>query len=413
MEGMEFTYRLETRDWSPWFASGPWILFDPAALPEIDLVSVRVEGDDRSLDHSGDGYTCTVPREGNVLAEAEIPRAPLWVAPSSTWTELADMLLAGADSVLSGVIPPDIRGAVIEAAAAGADPFMAAERARTLLTESFIVADHPPGWQVFRVSGLQDILDRRTATPLEMAVLMAVIGRELGLEAEILPVSSRDPVLPVPAGWDRFLVRLTGDSGRTLVTEPSARLVQSGYVHAPDTLYLLSRREGRVLTRPPGGPMENMCRERWTIDPVNGVFTLELDCRGYYDMVLRRKLAGLGEDELPAALSAWIWRGGVVLVPDSVSVSDFYDLSEPATLLASGVVDCSSPGTGYFTRTPSIPWEVPPGTGTDMVRSWSLPGSAISPEIDGLGTERNGYGTVFTDSAGAAAPFLVMLEPGR
>jgi hypothetical protein len=409
LPGMEVTYLLETRDWSPVWATGPWLLFDPADLPDIEIFSAVLESSGPALDYSGEGYHGSTVSSRRLTLTAEHPSDILWAAAERSWNELATAILARADSVSSAPRPPDLRGAVIEAAAAGADPMMAADRARTLLTESFVVLENPPGWGIFSVSDLQMILDRRTATPLEMAVLLEVISEELGLEAEILPVSSVEPLLPLPAGWTRFLVRITDGTGRSMLLEPSARLVQSGYIHAPDTLYILSSKEGRILLRPPNTAMENMCREFWTIDPGMGTFTLELDCRGYFDMVLRRKFAGLAVSELPAALSAWIWRGGVVLVPDSVFLSDLYDLSEPATLYAKGRLTTAGTDAPFFIRSPSLVWEIPPGMGSDLLRSWNARGNAVFPDIPGTAVEHGTDSTLLTDSSGTTGIFLFMI----
>ncbi len=413
LPGMEVTYMLETRDWSASYARGPWLLFDPQDLPDIEVYSAVLESSGPGLAYAGEGYFgSSGPPRGCLVLTAEHPSDVLWIAPEGTWSELACAILARADSVCSAPRPLDVRDAVIEAAAAGADPFMAAERARTLLTESFVVLDNPAGWGRFHVSDLQTILDRRTATPMEMAVLMKVICEELGLETEILPVSSVEPLLPLPAGWNRFLVRISeGEEGRSMLLEPSARLVQSGYVYAPDTLYILSRKEGRILRRPPNNAMENMCRESWTIDPWQGTFSLELDCRGYFDMVLRRKFAGLARSGLPAALSAWIWRGGVVLVPDSVILSDLYDLSEPATLSATGRLTTSGGGEEpFFIRSPFLLWEVPQGMESDLRRSWNARGHAVFPDLPGTVIENGPDATLLTDSSGTAGMFLFMIE---
>jgi hypothetical protein len=410
LQGMEVSYSLETRDWSPWYSGGPWLLFDPAGLPCIERFSASFADPDGTIRHLGNGYRSPGGGRGEFLVESELPSGRLWVASTDSWTDLGETMLRRADSVISAPVPPDLRGAVIEAAAAGADPMMAAERARTLLTESFAVMDNPPGWRVFSVSPVQEILDSRTATPLEMAVLMRIIGEELGLEAEILPASLSRPGLPVPAGWERFLVRLTGEGGRSMLVEPSARLVQTGYIHADDTLYALAAGEGRILGIPPPGEMQNMCRETWTLDPAAGTFSLSLDCRGVFDMILRRRLAGLTGSELPAALSAWIWRTGVVMVPDTVEVSDFYDLSTPASLRAHGRLLSGQVAGLFYTRAPRMLWEVPDGVGTDLTVSWILPGAdchASSPELE---VEQDDSVTRVTDAGGGPDTFLMMVE---
>jgi hypothetical protein len=412
LPGMKVRYEVEVRDWSPWFREGPWVLFDPSGYPPIETFEMSVEAGDSPLRLEGYGYDGSTGRDGRLTVTAVEPSSILWISGIDRWADLRELVMSEADSVLASPLPPDMRGAVLEAAAAGADPFMAAERARTLLTESFVVLRNPPGYGRYLVPGLQEILDRRSATPFEMALLMCSVCRELGLEAAILPVSPVEPLLPVPAGWDRFLVRVrSGD--RTVLYEPSATLVQSGYVYAPDTLYMLDTVADRIFRKPPDTAMDNLCRESWTIDPDAGTFTLELDCRGYYDMVLRRTMAGTDPDRLPALLSSWIWRGGVVLIPDSVAVSDLYDLSVPAAMTASGAF---GPGDGegrVFTRSPRLLWNEPEGLASDFTRSWSAPGWMTWPALPGLSCVTGPDGATLTDSGGTIGAFLMMLEPAE
>jgi hypothetical protein len=408
LPGMQVSYSLETRDWSPWFRDGSWVLFDPSGYPPVQTFEMTVEAGDEPLRFEGDGYEGSFGRGGALAVTALEPSAILWVSGIDRWADLQGLIMPEADSVLSSPLPPDLRGAVLEAGAAGADPIMAAERARTLLTESFVVLQNPPGYARFGVPGLQEILDRRSATPFEMAVLMCSICRELGLDAVILPVSPVEPRLPVPAGWDRFLVRVrTGD--RTVLYEPSATLVGSGYVYAPDTLYMLDTGADRVLRKPPDTAMDNLCRESWTIDPGAGTFTLELYCRGYYDMILRRTMVGADPGRLPAVLSSWIWRGGVVLVPDSVSVSDLYDLSVPAALTASGTFPAGDGDGPVFTRSPRLLWNEPAGMASDFTRSWTSPGWMTWPALPGLSCATGPDGATLTDAGGASGLFLMML----
>jgi len=412
MAGMELGYSLEIRDWSPIWQKGPWLLFLPGDYPDMESFSVEIIDSPEELFASGEGYS--VSRTGNGLSvTAAHPEETLWISPFDSWSLLAEFILSDADSVSSLPAPPDLRSATIEAAAAGADPLMAVNRARTLLTESFIVLDSPPGWSAFTTRDVQVILDTRHATPLEMAIVMTSICRELGLSTEIIAATDLLPPVPIPAGWNRFLVRVEGREGRSLLIEPSAQLSPSNYVYTPDTLYMLSISSGRLLERAPNSAYENMCRETWTLNPSERSFSLDLDCRGYYDMFFRRRFGGLAVRELPAALSVWIWRSGNILIPDTVIVSDLFDLGEPVRVHATGSLPSPETGTPLFISSPGLTWNEPAEMAYDVTRIWTTGDILSYPADTGLHFFSDVGRSTLVDSSGIMETFLMMIAPAE
>jgi len=412
MPGMEVGYSLEIRDWSPMWQKGPWLLFLPEDYPDMESFSVEIIDSPEELFIHGEGYSES--RTGNALTvTAAHPEDALWISPFDSWSLLAEFILSDADSVSSLPRPPDLRSAAIEAAAAGAELLMAVNRARTLLTESFVVLDSPPGWSAFTVRDIQTILDTRQATPLEMAVVMTSICRELGLCAEIVAAADLFPPVPIPVGWNRFLVRVEGREGRSLLIEPSAQLSPSDYVYAPDTLYMLSIPSGRLLERAPNSAYENMCRETWTLNPSERSFSLDLDCRGYYDMFFRRRFGGLTVRELPAALSVWIWRSGSILIPDTVIVSDLFDLGEPVRVHVTGSLPSPETGAPLFIRSPGLTWNEPAEMAHDVTRTWTTGDILSHPADMGLHFESDAGLSILVDSSGVMETFLMMIAPAE
>ena len=408
-EGMEVRYRLRLLDWGGTWSMGPWVVVPPEMRGITpDFTSVVIRGDIPS-DHLWEGECYTARRSGGGLEfTSATPSDTLWFTPFRTWGDLEDLLVSQTSPFLSGAFPPDLREAALLTTVAGTDPWMQQRLARSLICNSMELMSGPSEGGPLNVRSLQEILDSRRGTALEHALLYAAICRELGLEAVILPATGRRPALPVPSGWDRFLVRTRepGENGSLLV-EPSAYLSSAFYIHRPDTLFVLD--EGELLTLRPTGVEENMLREEWDLDPAGGGFDLSVDCRGWFDMTLRRMTAGRSPAELLLIVSSWTWRSGRQAAPGSVTVTDPYDLGMNAGLMASGTW-CSEGGGSYRVELlPILHWDMPETMGADIVRTWRIPGRAVPDPAEGLSAEYRDGTTVLTLSGSCSRPPAVLL----
>ena len=367
--GDSLRWALETREWGVRASLGPWIVLPP---PAAESVAVRVMDAPESLQWTGAGYVAS--REGDVL----ILRAgsesgdTLWISGDSSWKELADAVLMQARVRMEQPLPPDLREAALQATSAGADAYGQVCLARTLLMESFAVVRSPSPPLAWAVRDFQTILDSRRATPLEMAVLLSSICRSLGMQSEIIPATETRPRLPVPAGWNRFLVRARSGQ-RSWIVDPSAALSQSDHLNDAG-LWMLRGEADRAVPLEGSTPSTSLCRERWILDPFTGTFRLALYCRGEYDAALRRRLAGLSGREEEAAFSLWLWQSGATLIADSVASSQLFRLDRPVEVVVTGRV--GHQGTPLLL--PSLQWRVDE-TG-ELDRTWTLPGAYLCSE---------------------------------
>ncbi len=403
--GMEIELTVRTGRLTPQGEGFAGLLHDPSVagvIPDTCAVLAELPGA-RDLRWEGDRFEVLEDRRDGLLLYAERPDGPLWLSAVAGWGELREVLLSGLREPewQASPFPPDLREAALQASAAGAGRWTQLGRLRTILCNSMLPEASRPGHPPLSLRTPQQLLDGRRGTPLELAALFAAICSELGIEAEVLPATALRPMLPVPEGWTRFLVR-AGEGGRWLL-EPSAYLTPAFYVHRPDTLWALS--EDGLLTLEPNRPVENMVEESWSYDPETGRFRLTLDCRGEYDMELRRRMAGLSGLPAAVALSEWTWRSGRTAPPDSVATSDLYDLAEPATLQASGRLTVPMPS---CVALPLLSWPVGEGEGERRL-TWTVAGPVAASDTSLTATEAGGVTLV--EPAGAP-PATVLLMPG-
>ncbi|MBD3369817.1 hypothetical protein GF402_05575 [Candidatus Fermentibacteria bacterium] len=373
--GSAIDYTILRKDWGRLYEKGPWLLFEPRTV-DVDTVRIFIHDPPPGLEWRGEGYV-SEEAEGTLVLRAQNPSSTLWVSSIASWEALGDMLLREADEATEPPFPPDLRAAALAASSYGPDGRSMVLRARTLLTESFQPDPELNPLRMVTVRPLQEILDSRKATPLEMAVVMVGICRELGLSPRLLPARDSRPALPVPTGWDRMLVRVLTTDGREILVEPSAYLTEADYVHRPSGLWLLDTERDALLSMEPNPAFENTCREEWRLDPSTGSFDLSLACRGYFDMLLRRKLAGLSLDEAVTALAVWMWHSGSVAAVESLQVSDLFDLSTPATVRAEGRLPLSD---GPYLLAPGMDWDLSVEMESQFERRWLFP---VYPEAAG------------------------------
>jgi hypothetical protein len=387
-------YSLLRKDWSRLYEHGPWLVLEPRAV-KVDTVRVHVRHSPGELSWQGEGYSADTLDDG-ILLSAEDPQEKLWVTSVASWAALGDVLLRDAQSASQPPFPPDLRAAALQASTFGPDPRSMVMKARTLLTESFQPDLDLSPLSALTVRPLQAVLDSRRAIPLEMAVVMSSICTELGLDSRILPARDARPALPVPRGWDRMLVRVDGGEGREILVEPSAYLTQADYVHRPSRLWLLDVERGDLVSMEPNPGYESRCAEDWRIDHERGTFELRLACSGYFDMVLRRKLAGLEPEEAVIAMAIWIWHSGSVVAVESLERSDLFDLSEPARVEARGSLAISN--APYLTA-PGLDWGEIGEMQHQFKRSWILPSAPEGISVQGFSIGRTDLGeTVLVDS---------------
>lgn len=344
--GMEATWTFRVEEFGRNAEEGLWFHWRGGAQPDTVLVSVS----------SNEPYS--VHLEGfqqldtGVFISAGGGSRAIWLASPADWGRIGRMVLGGAMDVLAQPSPPDLREAVIQAGAAGASLESFTARARTLISDSFRITG-PSGEAALSVRPVQTILDSRYATPLEAAVVFCGMARLAGHDAVLAAAREDRPPVPYPIGWNRFLVRVSTPDG-ALWFEPSAPLTPAGYVHAPDTLFILTEASDMLLAVSPNQGHPGYCREEWFLDPVSGAFSLTLDCRGAFDMELRGKLGGMPEDDAVMAVAEWFRVSGIHLFPAQCVTGDLFDLSVPVSLHVAGVM---APARGaWCERAPVLRW---------------------------------------------------------
>jgi len=370
--GDSLRWGLVQREWGPRSAAGPWMVLPPPA--GMKMVEVSVERQPSGLRWAGEGWTGE--EDGGLLLRSDTAaHDTLWLTSLQSWRGLGRLMLAGIPEVPRESLPPDLREAALQASSAGADPWSQLCLARTLLTESFQIMRVPSPPASWRVRSLQRILDSRRATPLELAVLLSAMCSVLEMEAEIVPATGFRPLLPVPAGWDRFLLRVRSGR-RSWLVDPAAALAQSDHVPDGERLWML-RIAADTVTAPPEEPSgASLCREEWNLDPEAGTFTLGLYCRGDYDAALRRRLAGLAGREDEAALSLWLWQSGSTCIVDTVEYDEsLFRLERPVEVMVRGRLGYS----GTPLLLPAVDWSLDGARG-EIRRTWRLPGSMEAPD---------------------------------
>lgn len=366
--GDSLRWSIRLREWGPRAEAGPWLVLPP---PDgVDSARVCVEPASGTR-FRGDGWRGET-EDGRLLLTASACCDTLWVSSLESWTALGELIPAGLPRPGDSLLPPDLREAALQAASAGADPYSQLCLARTLLTESFAIDRQPSPPRSWIVRDPQRILDSRRARPLEMAVLLGSICRVLGMQAEVIPATEFRPLLPVPAGWNVYLVRASLGR-RSWTVDPSGTLTQADHLEDGRRLWMLRAGADRVVSLG-GGGTASLCRERWRLSPKTGRFTLRLYCRGDYDAAVRRRLAGLEGREDEAAMTLWLWQSGASCVADSVSSSDLYRLDAPVEM----VVDGRLGQEGDVLLLPGIDWDLDGATG-ELRRRWRLPGGAAAP----------------------------------
>lgn len=411
-EGMAVHYRITVMDWSGNWSHGAWAVLSPrlkGIVPDSCVFSFS-DGMMEGLVWTGEGYRMS-SRGGGTLFTARNPSAPLVVSPFTDHRDLEEFLLLEADSVLAEPFPPDLREAALQATSAGADGYAQSMRARTLLCNSISPERVMNGRRVNGCRELQEILDSRRATPLEMAAVYAAVCRELGMEATIVPAGPGNFDVPVPPDWNRYLVRITSSEGDSWFVEPSAYLSPASWISGADSLTIILG--GETAEIPPSSRSLSRCREFWRVDAVSGTFQLELDCRGWFDMSLRRRTAGLSDEEVLLSLAEWGWLSGRTLVPDTVFHGDPFALDEPMVLTAEGRL-WEPPAADEFAEV--LPALLLPGADSvrgSQERQWTVSGASRAWTGDGRAVRREGELLVLRDSSGSAGPFTVLLKVMR
>ncbi|MCD4776212.1 MAG: transglutaminase-like domain-containing protein [Candidatus Aegiribacteria sp.] len=370
-EGMTIDYRIAVTDWSGNWENGAWAVLSPSVKGiSPDTCHFSVSGDMvEKLNWQGRGYE--ISRRGETIEfTATDSSGILVISPFSTYGELSIFVMREAIVTLDSPYPPDLREAALQATSAGADQHAQTERARSLLCNSFNPCSAVQGRDVSAVQDLQEILDQRRGTALEMALVFAAMCRELGIEADIIPASGIDYGIPVPAGWNRFLVKLESDYGEEWFMEPSAFLTSASFIYRPDTLYIIEN--GNLRTMPPNEPRENRSSEEWHIDCADGTFSLKMECSGWYDIMLRRMLAGLSSEEMLLTLSEWSWLSGRTIIPDSLTVSDPFDLGANMTLSVYGKLWIPIDASLAAEYLPLFDWSKPENVTDETIRTWAL-----------------------------------------
>lgn len=368
-EGDSLRWSVRRTEWGRRAEAGPWLVLPPQT--RMDSVRVAVKRG-AAARYSGDGWRGDVLDGDLVLTASGRSADTLWVSSLQSWTALADLVLAelpASDSTL----PPDLREAALQATAAGADPYSQLCLARTLLTESFSIDHRPSPPRTWIVRDAQAILDSRRARRLEMAVLLRAICLVLGMEAEVLPATEYRPGLPVPAGWNVFLVRASMGR-RSWTVDPSGTLAQADYLEGGRRLWMLRGEADRVV-RLGDGSTGSLCRESWRLRPKEGDFSLTLYCRGGYDAAVRGRLAGLEGSEREAAMTLWLWQSGAGCVADTVCTSDLYRLDVPVEVSVEGRLVTED----GLLLLPGIDWTLDRAAEGELSRRWWLPGAVTAP----------------------------------
>ncbi len=410
--GMTIDYSISVRDWSGNWERGIWAVLSPSVKGiRPDTSRFSFSGDMvEDLTWHGTGYDMARTDERLEFTSTD-SSGVLVISPFSTFVELENFMMRETSLILDSPYPLDLREAALQATSAGAFQYAQATRARSLLCNSFNHASMVYGRDINSVHSLQEILDSRRGTALEIALVFAALCRELGMEADIIPASSIDYCIPVPEGWNRFLVRLSSEDGDSWLMEPSAYLTSASYIYRPDTLYIIENGDIRAI--PPNTQEENRVQEDWRIDPHNGTFDLELACSGWYDMMLRRRLAGLSTDELILSLAEWSWLSGRTVIPDSLGLSDPFDLGTEMKLNVHGKLWMPVEYSAFVEYLPFFNWMKPEDIPVEVTRRWILSGienvsctsCTVYPYIEILDDT-----VILTDTFGIACPFPVLFE---
>lgn len=406
-EGMIIDYRITVSDWSGNWKCGIWALLSPSVKGiRPDTSRFTVCGDMlEDISWHGTGYDVAEYNDCIEFTAADAAGL-LVISPFSGYEELEDFMLQEAEDVLDSAYPPDLREAALQATSAGAYQYAQSERTRSLICNSINPSPGVSGGDVYSVRSLQEILDHRRGTALETAVLFAAMCRELGMGADIIPSGSTDYGIPVPAGWNRFLVRLVSSEGDIWFMEPSAYLTSASYIYRPDTLHIIEN--GSLRTMPPNTPEENDVLEYWIIDPCNGTFNLEITCSGRYDMMLRRRFAGLSSEELILSLSQWSWLSGRTIIPDSLTLTDPFDLSISMKLSVHGNLWMPAADPASAEYLPLFDWGQTEYQPVPVTRKWKLSrvDTVYCPDYTSLEILEDAV--ILTDTSGISVPFPVV-----
>lgn len=341
--GMTVEWTFRVRDSGHLSENGLFYTYIAGGEPDTITVSCP-DVEDISVGQLG--FSVSYERNRIFFSSIDQEFKELWLSTASNWGEVQDILLESS-RISSMETPPDLREAAIEAGAAGALPRMRVSRGRVLITESMQLLPFPGGDAGFGVRSLQEILDSRRATPIEAATLLSAMCRVMRIDAPVIAATDILPLVPSPHGFFRTFILVEG-----VLEEPSEYLSPAGWVDTPDTLWLLLP-NGVLAEMPPLEESDN-CIESWDISPSNGHFNLSIETDGGFDRELRRKLAGLDQEDILLAVSEWFRSSNIYFYPDSVELSDFFDLTEPASMTVSGVVP---PAGEYWVETaPSLLW---------------------------------------------------------
>lgn len=407
--GMEIRYRILIKDWSENWAEGPWAVLAPSVrgiLPDSCCFSVQGDiSDDPAW--SGQGYTERVIDDGFMYTCSD-SAGKLWFTPFRSFEDLYNCMMIPVNNILNRPHPPDLREAALQTTSAGADGWSQVRRARSLVCNSMGLRASEKGISDFEIRSLQEILDSRDGTSLELAALFTAMCHELGLQAYILPATELQHSLPVPQGWTRYFVRISTDDGRSWLVEPSAYLTPAFFIFKPDTLYVLDK--GAILTLAPNSGAENSLIEEWSINPQTGTFRLLINCRGRFDMLLRRKFAGLTEKEMILVLSEWSWRSGRLVVPDSISITDPFDLTQHASLFASGRWSAPAENSEYCDILPMLSWGGTQIVSGNWKRIWNLEGCTSAQSDSALIISETETTVTLIDTTGILRRLPVYLE---
>lgn len=408
-EGMMIDYRIAVADWSGNWEKGTWAVLSPSFKGiRPDTSRFTVSGDMlENLNWYGSGYDINESDE-TLEFTATDSSGLLIISPFINFEDLENFMMQETAVILDSAYPLDLREAALQATSAGAFQFAQAARARSLLCNSINPSSIVNGRDLFAVHSLQEILDLRSGTALEIALVFAAMCRELGMEAVIIPAGSIDYGIPVPEGWNRFLVRLTSEEGDSWFMEPSAYLTPASYVYKPDTLYIIEN--GNIRIMPSNTSEENGLVEDWSINPRNGTFVLEIECSGWYDMNLRRRSAGLCREALILALSEWSWLSGRTIIPDSLTISDPFDLGTDMKLTVHGRLWIPATNSRFAEYLPIIDWMKPEYIPVRLTRRWILSGveGVYCPGYPYIGIMEDTV--ILTDTLGIKSPLPVVFE---
>ncbi|OPL18523.1 MAG: hypothetical protein AVO35_04115 [Candidatus Aegiribacteria sp. MLS_C] len=411
-EGMEVHVGLVLRDWSDSWSHGAWGVLQPVfnGMKADSCIFCFEQGMIEGIAWSGDDYL-EERRNGMLVLSGGASAGPLTFSPFQDHRELYEFILQKADNALSGPFPPDLREAALQATSAGADHWSQSMRARTLLCNSIAPAAGSEGGSSRECSSLQEILDSRTATPLEMAVVFTAVCRELGMNAEIVPAGGSAEGIPVPSGWDRFLVGLRSDGGGEWLVEPSAYLTPASWITRNGPLNCI--RAGRLFTLPSNNAGESCCIESWKLDTSEGTFVLSLRATGWFDVLLRRMTAGLPVEQLILEFSELCWLAGRTTVPETLELSDPYVLDSRMTITVAGRLGGGGLEAGTIAVLPALAWSVPDSLYSSLDRSWTIEGTCVPVALEEGMAMTMGEGCIEvrnTSSAGIAAVVMGTLE---